>query len=163
MQQTPVLFEGTVRDNLLIRAAGIAFDCSDERLGAMLDEVGLDGDMLSREAVTLSGGEKQRVTIARALLRDPQALLLDEPTSAVDPPNAALVVDAISRLRHARRLSIVAVTHSPELVHRLGGALLYLVGGRVEAYERLDDSASRVADPRVHAFLAGDLRLSPSA
>ena len=78
-------------------------------------------------------------------------------------PNAALVVDAISRLRHARRLSIVAVTHSPELVHRLGGALLYLVGGRVEAYERLDDSASRVADPRVHAFLAGDLRLSPSA
>ena len=78
-------------------------------------------------------------------------------------PNAALVVDAISRLSHARRLSIVAVTHSPELVHRLGGALLYLVGGRVEAYERLDDSASRVADPRVHAFLAGDLRLSPSA
>ena len=163
VQQTPVLFEGTVRDNLLIRAAGVALDCSDERLGAMLDEVGLDGDMLSREAVTLSGGEKQRVTIARALLRDPQALLLDEPTSALDPPNAALVVDAISRLRHARRLSIVAVTHSPELVHRLGGALLYLVGGRVQAYERLDDSASRVADPRVHAFLAGDLRLSPSA
>src|SRR5437879_1471967 len=66
--QTPVLFEGTVRDNLLIRAAGVAFDCSDERLGAMLDEVGLDGDMLSREAVTLAGGDKQRGTIARAPL-----------------------------------------------------------------------------------------------
>ena len=119
--------------------------------------------MVDRDAATLSGGEKQRVTIARALLRDPQALLLDEPTSALDPPNAALVVETVSRLRQSRRLSIVAVTHSPELVHRLGGALLYLVRGHAEAYERLDDGAHRVTDPRLKAFLAGDLPLSPSA
>jgi putative ABC transport system ATP-binding protein len=162
VQQTPVLFEGTVRDNLLVTAAGVAVGGSDDRLRAMLGEVGLEADLLSREATSLSGGERQRVTIARALLRDPQALLLDEPTSALDPPNAALVVDTISRLRHARGLSIVAVTHSPELVRRLGGALLYLVKGRVEAYERLDTSASRVTDSRLRAFLAGDLRLSPS-
>src|SRR5207302_262299 len=100
------------------------------------------------EPTPLSGGEKQRVTLARALLRAPQALLLDEPTSALDPPNAALVVDTVSRLRQTRHLSIVAVTHSPELVHRLGGALLYLVKGHAEAYERLDDGAHRVTDPR---------------
>jgi UDP-glucose/iron transport system ATP-binding protein len=162
VQQTPVLFEGTVRDNLLVTATGFAVDGSDERLRAMLGEVGLEGDLLSREATTLSGGEKQRVTIARALLRDPQALLLDEPTSALDPPNATLVVDTISRLRHARGLSIVAVTHSPELVRRLGGALLYLVKGRVEAHERLDGRANQVTDSRLRAFLAGDLQLSPS-
>lgn len=162
VQQTPVLFEGTVRDNLRIRAAGVEFDISDERLRQMVGEVGLDVEVLDREALTLSGGEKQRVTIARALLREPQALLLDEPTSALDPPHAALVVDTISRLRRTRRLSIVAVTHSPELVRQLGGTLLYLVRGRVEARERLADGADRVSDPRVLAFLAGELQLAPS-
>jgi UDP-glucose/iron transport system ATP-binding protein len=163
VQQTPVLFEGTVRDNLLVTAIGVAFDGSEDRLRAMLEEVGIEGGLLSREAATLSGGEKQRVTIARALLRDPQALLLDEPTSALDPPNAVLVLDTIARLRQLRGLSIVAVTHSPELVRRLGGALLYLVKGRVEAHERVDRGAVHVTDPRVRAFLSGDLQLSPSA
>jgi peptide/nickel transport system ATP-binding protein len=64
-------------------------------------------------------------------LRGPQALLLDEPTSALDPPNALLVMETISQLRAARGLTIVAVTHQPDLVRRLGGVLLYLVKGRV--------------------------------
>jgi putative ABC transport system ATP-binding protein len=154
--QTPVLFQGTVRDNLCVRAAGVGLDVSEGRLRQTLAEVGLEPEMLDRDAATLSGGEKQRVTLARALVRDPEALLLDEPTSALDPPNAALVVETISRLRHARRLSIVAVTHSPELVRRLGGALLYLVKGRVQAYERLDAPGGAIADRRLQAFLAGD-------
>jgi len=82
----------------------------------------------------LSGGEKQRVTIARALLRDPQVLLLDEPTSALDEANALLVVDTIARLREARGLSVVAVTHQPELVRRLGGRVLALAKGRLESH-----------------------------
>src|SRR6267142_5663257 len=127
VMQTPVMFEGTVRDNLCIRPIGVPGDFSENRLAATLDEVGLESTLLDREAATLSGGEKQRVTIGRALLRDPQALLLDEPTSALDPPNALLVVEAISRLRAARALSIVAVTHQPDLVRKLGGSLLYLM------------------------------------
>jgi putative ABC transport system ATP-binding protein len=154
--QTPVLFEGTVRDNLTIRAAGVALDFAESRLRETLAEVGLDAEMLDRDAATLSGGEKQRVTIARALVRDPQALLLDEPTSALDPPNAALVVETVCRLRQTRRLSIVAVTHSPELVRQLGGALLYLVKGRVQAYQRLDGPGGSLVDEQLQAFLAGD-------
>src|SRR5262247_3478642 len=157
VMQTPVMFEGTVRDNLCIRPAGVSGDFSENRLVATLDEVGLESTLVDREAATLSGGEKQRVTIARALLRDPQALLLDEPTSALDPPNVTRVVDTIARLREARGLSIIAVTHQPELARRLGGGLLYLVGGRVRAYERLVDVASpAVIDGRLHAFLAGE-------
>jgi putative ABC transport system ATP-binding protein len=154
--QTPVMFEGTVRDNLSIRAAGVSLDLSESRLRETLAEVGLDGGLLDREAATLSGGEKQRVTIARALLREPQALLLDEPTSALDPPNASLVVESVCRLRETRRLTIVVVTHSPELVRLLGGALLYLVKGRVQSYERLDgDANGAITDQRLQAFLAG--------
>jgi ABC-type methionine transport system ATPase subunit len=153
--QTPVMFEGTVRDNLCIRPAGVPGDFSENRLAATLDEVGLDPKLLDREAAMLSGGEKQRVTIARALLRDPQALLLDEPTSALDPPNAHLVVETISRLRAARALSIVAVTHQPDLVRRLGGGLLYLIKGRVEAFQSLEGSDAAL-DARLQAFLAGE-------
>jgi len=157
VMQTPVLFDGTVRDNLCLRPVGVRGDFSEGRLGATLEEVGLDSQLLDRDAATLSGGEKQRVTIARALLRDPQALLLDEPTSALDPPNALLVVETISRLRVARALSIVAVTHQPDLVRRLGGSLLYLMQGRVEAFQSLDGpTAGAALDVRLHAFLAGE-------
>src|SRR3989441_3537408 len=132
--QTPVLFEGSVRENLMVHAPGVALDFSESRLREMLGEVGLEPTLLDRDSTMLSGGEKQRVTIARALLRDPQALLLDEPTSALDEANARLVVDTIARLREARGLSVVAVTHQPELVRRLGGGVLALVKGRLESH-----------------------------
>ena len=104
------------------------------------------------------------MTIGRALLRDPQALLLDEPTSALDPPNAFLVVEAISRLRAARALSIVAVTHQPDLVRRLGGSLLYLMKGRVEAFQSLDGcDDDTVLDARLQAFLAGEKMVARSS
>ena len=153
VMQTAVLFEGTVRDNLRVRPAGTPGDFSDASLTAAVVEVGLDARLLDRDAATLSGGEKQRVTIARALLRDPQALLLDEPTSALDPPNAALVVETVSRLRERRRLTIVAVTHHTDLVRQLAGDLLYLVQGEILAYKRAD---AAVTDARLQAFLAGE-------
>lgn len=153
VMQTPVLFEGTVGENLRVRPADAPGDFSEPRLRRALAEVGFDPDRLEQDATTLSGGEKQRVTIARALLREPQVLLLDEPTSALDPPNTLLVVATIARLREARGLSIVAVTHQPDLVRRLGGSLLYLVKGRVEAFEP-DIPAS--TDARLQAFLAGE-------
>jgi len=133
--QTPVLFERTVRDDLLRQPSTARPDLSEARLVHALTDVGLDADLLDRDSATLSGGEKQRVTISLALLGDPEALLLDEPTAALDPPNTAVVVDTISGLRQSRGLTIVAVTHQPELIHRLGGCLLYLVKGRPEAYE----------------------------
>jgi ABC-type methionine transport system ATPase subunit len=157
VMQTPVLFEGTIGDNLRLRPAGTPGDFSEPRLHFALEEVGLEPERLEQDASTLSGGEKQRVAIARALLGDPQVLLLDEPTSALDPPNALLVATTISRLRTARGLTIVAVTHQPDLVRRLGGALLYLVKGRVQAFESADDPAGRaLTDARLQAFLAGE-------
>ena len=148
-----------MRGNLLVRPPGTSGDFSPGRLVSALVDVGLDPGLLDRDAASLSGGEKQRVTIARALLGDPQALLLDEPTSALDPPNVALVAETVSRLRERYRLTIVAVTHQPELVRRLGGGLLYLVRGAALAYERADDT---VSDSRLHAFLSG-AQASPPA
>jgi len=157
VMQAPVLFEGTVGDNLRLRPVGAAGDFSDPQLRRALAEVGFYPDQLDDDVTPLSGGEKQRVTIARALLGDPQALLLDEPTSALDPPNALLVLGTISRLRQTRGLSIVAVTHQPDLVRRLGGSVLYLVKGRVQAFESVGDPGAHApGDARLQAFLSGE-------
>ena len=82
-------------------------------------------------------------------------LLLDEPTSALDPPNAARVIETVSALRAARSLTVVAVTHQPELVRRLGGRLLYLVRGAVQAEEAVEAGGAGLSDSRLRAFLAG--------
>ena len=153
--QTPVLFEGSVRGNLWTHPPGTGIDLSEGRLHAGLGEVGLAPDLLDRDGATLSGGEKQRVTLARALLADPEVLLLDEPASALDPPNAARLAETISSLRRARSLTVVVVTHQPELVRRLGGRLLYLVGGAVAAEAAIDGAEGEVGDRRLRAFLAG--------
>jgi ABC-type methionine transport system ATPase subunit len=155
VMQTPVMFEGTVEENLRARPKGTAGDFSERRLSEVVVEVGLEAAVLGRDAASLSGGEKQRVTIARALLRDPDVFLLDEPTSALDPPNAALVVDAVARLREQRGLTIVAVTHQPELVRRIGGRLLYLVKGRVRADEPINGGAA-FTSATLEAFLRGE-------
>jgi putative ABC transport system ATP-binding protein len=161
--QTPVLFDGSVRDNLRTHPPGTGVDLSEGRLRASLGEVGLAPELLDRDGATLSGGEKQRVTLARALLADPEVLLLDEPASALDPPNAARVADTVSTLRQARGLTVVVVTHQPELVRRLGGRLLYLVGGAVEAEAVVDGADGGVGDPRLRAFLAGRAELPGEA
>jgi energy-coupling factor transporter ATP-binding protein EcfA2/AraC-like DNA-binding protein len=157
VMQTPVLFEGTVRDNLCLRPPGHTLDLGEPRLAAVLQEVGLDPALLDRDAAQLSGGEKQRVTIARALLGDPQVLLLDEPTSALDPPNTARVVEVLTRLCRARGMTVVAVSHQPEFVRALGGWVLYLVKGRVKAYAPVSvlDASDAQADSGLRAFLAG--------
>jgi putative ABC transport system ATP-binding protein len=131
--QKPVMFEGTVADNLRTRPRGLALP-DDARLAALLDEVGLSADFMKRAARGLSVGEQQRVSFARALVAEPEVLLLDEPTSALDPRSLAKIADVIVGLAERRSLAVVAVTHQPELVNRLspdGRDVLLLDQGRV--------------------------------
>ena len=86
--------------------------------------------MQSREARTLSGGEQQRVALARALANDPQVLLLDEPTAALDPEAGELIVALLRDLR-ARGLSVVMVTHVDAHARALGGTLYRCERGRL--------------------------------
>ncbi len=135
--QTPVLFEGTVRDNSSVRA-GHPLRILGREPEETLGEVGLEATLLDRDAATLSGGEKQRVTIARALLRDPRrcswtsrpprSTRPTRPRSGDDlaPPRSAAGSQS-SRSRTMRRSSCAGS----------GGALLYLVGRALLGVQQL--------------------------
>ena len=130
LAQQPAMFDGTVRDNLAAGPALHGDSLDDARARDLIAAVGLDDSLQSREARTLSGGEKQRVALARALANDPQVLLLDEPTAALDPEAGELIVALLRDLR-ARGLSVVMVTHVDAHARALGGTLYRCERGRL--------------------------------
>jgi putative ABC transport system ATP-binding protein len=88
-----------------------------ERVAAALAAVGLAGHAKQRP-YELSGGQQQRVGIARALVADPEVLLADEPTGQLDSGTAAVVMDLLRQVTHARGVAAVVSTHDPELMAR---------------------------------------------
>ncbi|WP_234440461.1 ABC transporter ATP-binding protein [Streptomyces rimosus] len=101
------------------------------RVGSLLDAVGLPGDFAGRYPHELSGGQRQRASIARALATEPDLLLCDEVTSALDPASATAVLDLLAHLRAARRLTLVLVSHEVGLIAAYTDTVHLLRGGRV--------------------------------
>ena len=97
------------------------------------------GHLLKRYPITLSGGEKQRVAIGRALLTDPEILLMDEPLSALDLPRKRELMNYLERLSKEINIPILYVTHSLDELLRLAERVVLLSGGKVEAYDVLEN------------------------
>jgi ABC-type Mn2+/Zn2+ transport system ATPase subunit len=93
-----------------------------------LEQVGL-AQLANRPFWALSGGQKQRVLIARALAAEPEILLLDEPTSGVDPGAAAAIMELIARLNRERGLTVVLVSHHLRIVRSLVRSVIWVEDG----------------------------------
>lgn len=139
--QRPTPFPGTVADNL--RAADP--DAPDARMRETLARVALSGSWLDRDVAGLSGGEAQRVCLARTLVAGPQVLLLDEPTSAVDTEAAEVIERAVRELA-ADGTPALWVTHNAAQVARAADRVLRLESGRSQG---LGPVASRPGDGSV--------------
>ena len=149
--QRPVMLRRTAAANVAYALPGR----DDARVTELLTKVGLAA-LADRPARKLSGGEQQRLALARALARDPEVLFLDEPTASLDPA-ATKAVEDIVRAVAASGVKIVMATHDIGQARRLAGDVVFLARGRL--VERADAArffhapASREAG----AFLRGDL------
>jgi len=130
LHQSPYLFGGSVDDNVAfgLKVRGIRGEERRRRIDEALDVVGLRG-FRDRKARELSGGEAQRVAMARALALKPEVLLLDEPLANIDRETTGLLEAVIASLP-AQGTTVVMTTHDPDHPGRLNGESIFLEGGR---------------------------------
>jgi len=133
VMQRAYLFPGTVAENVAFGPQQQGQIMSSEEIEGLLAQVGLSG-YPSRDALTLSGGEAQRVAITRALANQPEVLLLDEPTSALDEIARRGVETLLESLVRQRHLTCVWVTHSIEQARTMADKVLAIDSGRIVAY-----------------------------
>jgi putative ABC transport system ATP-binding protein len=132
VRQEPFLVEGTVQDNLLLPLNGRKADSPiDQKIDEILVSVGLSSEVRKRSVLHLSVGEKQRVSIARALMVSPKVILLDEPTSALDPENRKILSDTVRKINETARITFLVVTHIQSFAQSLGGKVLVMKHGEV--------------------------------
>lgn len=133
--QSPGLREGTVYENVAIgpRLRGDTVDAA--RVESLLQRVDLAG-YADREVTGLSGGEAQRVAIARTLMVDPEVLLLDEPTASLDPEVQSEIEDLLTDLLAEPDYTVVLVTHDQAQVDRIADRVARFVDGEVKAEGR---------------------------
>jgi putative ABC transport system ATP-binding protein len=133
------------------------------RAGRELERVGLGADFLPRPMTTLSAGEQQRVAIARALANDPEVLLLDEPTAALDPTATRSLIELLGRVQRELGLSLLVVSHALEQARALGGNVALLVAGEVVEVAPAARFFDAPVDSRTRDFVLGQLATGRSS
>lgn len=130
--QRPTVFNTSVFENMAysLKLRGIPVGEIKSKVLELAKLIGLE-DKLGQRAATLSGGEAQRLSLARAIIHKPKALLLDEPTANLDPANVAMIEKLILHTKTEYKTSIVIVTHNMYQAKRLSDNVVFLLNGNV--------------------------------
>jgi tungstate transport system ATP-binding protein len=157
MFQRPVMLRRSADGNIryALAAAGVPRGEHDARVRELCALVGL-GALGERPARKLSGGEQQRLALARALAKEPRILFLDEPTASLDPAATKAIEDVI-RAVATRRIKVVMSTHDLGEAKRLAGDIVLLHRGRVVESGPADTFFSAPKTEEARRFLAGEL------
>jgi len=155
--QRPVMVRRSVGANVAyaLAQAGTPRKVRNDRAANLLARVGLS-DLAGRPARRLSGGEQQRLALARALARSPEILLLDEPTANLDPAATRAVEDIVLSAAESG-IKIVMTSHDLGQVRRLAGDVIFLVRGALCERKLVIDFLENPSTPEGFAFLRGDL------
>jgi len=130
VMQAAYLFPGTVAENIIFGTRQRGATLPAERIAALLQRVGLSGYQ-DRDVSNLSGGEAQRVSIARTLANTPEIILLDEPTSALDETSARDVEDLVLDIIRERQMTCVIVTHNNAQARRIADRTMIIESGKL--------------------------------
>jgi len=155
--QRPVMLRRSVAGNIgyALHAAGIARAARRERVADLLAQAGL-AHLTARPARRLSGGEQQRLALARALARDPEVLFLDEPTASLDPAATKAVEDILRAIAQSG-VKLVMATHDLGQARRLAGEIVFMLRGSVGEQSGAERFFTAPATPEGAAFIRGDL------
>jgi len=156
--QRPVMLRRSAAANVSYALQAADRPATEPAIRDLLDRVAL-GHLHDRPARRLSGGEQQRLALARALAREPDLLLLDEPTASLDPTATKAVEDIVADVARDG-VKVVIATHDLGQARRLGGDVVLMVGGRIAECASTDDFFRRPGTETARRFLAGDLVLS---
>lgn len=152
--QRPLLLDRSVLDNaaLGLELRGVPRAARNARALAALERLGVGG-LAGRPAVALSGGEAQRVSLARAFAVGPEILFLDEPFSALDPPTREALIADLARVLGDERVTTVLVTHDRDEARSLADRIAIVIDGRVRQVDRTETVFGAPADEQVARFL----------
>jgi tungstate transport system ATP-binding protein len=155
--QRPVMLRRSALANVMygLKLAGKSRSQSELRAMDVLEVVGL-AQHAARAARVLSGGEQQRLALARALARDPDLLLLDEPTANLDPAATRSLEEVVREAAHSG-IKVVMASHDLGQVRRLGGRVLFLVRGKVREHTDTQSFLNMPKTAEAAAFVRGDL------
>lgn len=152
--QAPLLMDMTVEQNVALglKFRGVSKEKTRERVSQWIKVLGVES-LAKRRAGQLSGGEAQRVSLARAFVLEPDLLLLDEPFAALDPPTHAKLLEDLSNILKQDHKTAVFVTHNLKEAARLSHRIAVLVDGMLRQVGTAKQIKSRPADETVRAFL----------
>lgn len=152
--QSPLLLDMTVEQNIALglKFRGVSKEETHERVGRRIKQLGIES-LSKRRASQLSGGEAQRVSLARAFVLEPELLLLDEPFAALDPPTRKKLIDDLSALLAEDQRMAVFVTHNLNEAAQFSQRIAVIVDGAVRQVGTAKQIKSKPADETVKAFL----------
>jgi ABC-type methionine transport system ATPase subunit len=135
--QKPIMFRASVRDNVSYGLKVRGLGKNKKKMSDALSAVGLS-DYEQRDATTLSGGEMQRLALARAMVVEPEVLILDEPTANLDPKTASIIEGLVSDLPRSGTMVIIA-THDMRQCRRLADRVAVILNGRLSEIGKTEE------------------------
>lgn len=154
--QEPVMFKETLEKNIEYGLKLRGVKDIKKKIFNISELLGIQ-DKLKQRASTLSGGEASRASLARAMVFEPKLLILDEPTSNLDPQNVAVIEAALKNMQKVLANTIIVVTHNMFQAKRIADEAVFLLDGKVVEFGAVNEIFENPSDIRTARFISGDM------
>ncbi len=156
--QKPYLFRTTVFNNIAYPLVLRKYHKKEirKKVENLLEEMGLE-DLQDKKSWTLSGGELQKVALARALIFKPSLLMLDEPTANIDPSSIAIMEKMIKKIHKEENTTVIIITHNLQQAKRLCNDVAFMHRGKIEEAGKMEEIIFHPKKQMTQAFVKGEL------